>query len=79
MHSFFSYSSMVVGAVAAGLWFWASRIVIPTNLGTGWGGKVSGLEEMSAALEKVARLNRWAALATALAVGLQALAQWRNL
>jgi hypothetical protein len=72
----FAYSSGVVGLVAAGLWFWASLTDVPTKLGTGWGGEIHGLSEMSAALAKVAKLNRWAAAATGLAAILQAIAQW---
>ena len=76
MHSFFFYSSIVAGLVAAGLWFWASLTVIPSNLLTWFDPSIiSGQEQMRAGLKKVARLNCGAAFATGLAVGFQALAQ----
>jgi hypothetical protein len=71
----FAYLSIAVGLAAAGLWFWASRVEVPTVLVALYGGGMAGLPEMRAGLARVARLNQWAALATALAAVLQALAQ----
>ena len=79
MHNLWAYLSIATGFAAAMLWFLSSRIEVPTELGGGYGGKINGLEEMSAALAKVAKLNRWAASATGLAAILQALAQgWQT-
>jgi hypothetical protein len=76
MHAICAYLSSAVGLVAAGLWFWASRIEVPTNLSTLFDhDMIAGLGPMRAGFARVASFNRWAASATALAVFLQALAQ----
>jgi hypothetical protein len=55
MHNLWAYLSIATALVAAALWFCAARVEVPTRLGGGYGGKINGLEETSAALAKVAQ------------------------
>jgi hypothetical protein len=71
----FNWLPIGAGLLAAGLWLYASNIKVPTNLGSGWGGKVVGVEEMAAGFKKQATWNSYAAVMTAVAVGFQAIAQ----
>ena len=75
-HTTFAYLSIVAGLVAAGLWLWSAKIKVPTVLSALMGGGIAGLPEMRDGFERVAKFNRWAASATAVAAFLQALAQW---
>jgi len=74
-HDVFVSLSIIAGILAGLLWLYASRIEVPTNLGSGYGGGIVGLPEMAAGFEKQATWNCYAAVLTALAAGLQALAQ----
>jgi hypothetical protein len=63
--------STVTGLLAAGLWFYASMIKVPTDIESGYG-KLVGVKEMSAGFKKQAIWNSYAAVMTAVAVGFQA-------
>jgi hypothetical protein len=55
MHAICAYLSSAVGLVAAGLWFWASRIEVPTNLSTLFDhDMIAGLGPMRAGFARVA-------------------------
>ena len=63
-HTTFAYLSIVAGLVCG---YGPQRSRCPTVLSALMGGGIAGLPEMRDGFERVARLNRWAASATALA------------
>jgi hypothetical protein len=67
--------AIISGFLSGALWLYASRIKVPTNLGSGYGGGIVGLQEMSDGFKNQATWNSYAAITTALAAVLQALAQ----
>jgi hypothetical protein len=71
----FIWLSIAAGFLAAGLWLYAARIKVPTNISSGYGGRVVGIEEMAAGFKKQATWNSYAAVMTAVALGFQAVAQ----
>jgi hypothetical protein len=70
-----NWSSIAVGFLSGALWFYASRIKVPTNIGSAYGTLV-GVEAMTAGLQRQANWNTYAAAATALAAVLQASARY---
>ena len=74
MHNAFVWSSIITGILSGALWFYASSITVPTDIGSGYGTLV-GVQEMTAGLKKQAIWNSYAAVATAVAAVLQAFAQ----
>jgi hypothetical protein len=74
-HNVFVSLSTIAGFMAGLLWFRAARIKVSTTLASGYGGTIEGLQEMAAGLEKQTAWNSYAAVMTALAALLQALAQ----
>jgi hypothetical protein len=66
--------SIALGFVAAGLWLYAARIKVPTNLVSSFGGQAEGLDKMQEGFRRQATWNSLAAMATAVAVLCQALA-----
>jgi len=73
-HNAFIWSSIITGFLSGALWFYASSINVPTNIGSGYGALV-GVEEMTTGFRKQAIWNSYAAVATAVAVVLQAFGQ----
>jgi hypothetical protein len=63
-----------LGVLSGALWLYAARIKVPTNLVSAYGGKIEGITEMNAGFGRQARWNGWAALSTALAAFVQAVA-----
>ena len=74
MHNAFTWSSIIAGFLSGALWFYASGIKVPTNIGSGYGALV-GVDEMTAGFGKQAIWNSYAAVATAVAAIMQAFAQ----
>jgi hypothetical protein len=68
--------SIFVGFVASLLWLCAACIKVPTNLSSGFGGTVEGLDEMRSAFGRQAKWNSSAAIATAVAALFQAIGMW---
>jgi hypothetical protein len=69
-----AWASIFAGLVAAGLWFWASTIVVKMDDPRSEGGVfIDGVDIYSTA-ERSTRINKWAAAATALTILLQTLA-----
>jgi hypothetical protein len=73
MHNALSLLSIAAGFASGALWLYASRIKVPTNIGSGWGALV-GVEEMTAGFKKQAFWNGGAAIATGVAALFQAAA-----
>ena len=75
-----SWLAVLVGFVAAGLWWYAATIDVPINkIGSAWGTLV-GVKEATAAFKLAATWNARAAMATGIAVLFQALSlipPWR--
>jgi len=61
-HKILSSVPVVVALIAAGLWFYASIIPVPTDIKSGYGSLI-GIEEMSAGLQKQ---GFWNAIAAAM-------------
>lgn len=73
MQLIFSWLAIIVGVVAAYLWYHSASIDIPvSNIKSGWGA-LTGVEEVTAAFQLAATWNARAAIATAVAVLFQAL------
>ena len=70
-----TWLSTGAGLLAAALWFYASIIKVPTNISSGYGGTVVGVEEMAAGFKKQSAWNSYAAVMTAAAASFQAVAQ----
>lgn len=70
LHSFISYFSAAANFIAAVLWFYASIIKVPTDIGSAYGG-LSGIEEMSAGFKRQGFWNAVAAAMTGVAVLLE--------
>jgi hypothetical protein len=68
-----SWISILAAFLAAGLWWYAASINVPTNIQSGFGALV-GVEEMSVGFKCASNWNRLAALATGIAVFFQAIA-----
>jgi hypothetical protein len=65
----FKGASAVVGLLAAALWFWSAASNPPLLSGGAIGGTLP-TDPFNMAMHQAAWLNRWAALATGLAVAL---------
>jgi len=74
LHNALNGLSIFTGFLSGALWLYASRIKVPTNIGSGYGALV-GVDEMTAGFRKQAIWNSYAAVATAGAALLQASAQ----
>jgi hypothetical protein len=59
---------LVASLVAAGFWLWGSLIAVPDNIDT-----------IVAELQRIGRLNAWAALAALVAALCAAYAFWRQM
>ena len=70
LHKIFSCFSVAAALCAAGLWFYASKIRVPTDIKSGYGGLV-GIEEMSAGFKRQGFWNAVAAAMTGAAVLLE--------
>jgi hypothetical protein len=75
LHNALNGLSIFTGFLSGALWLYASRIKVPTRLVSGFDGWIGGLQEMSNGLKKQGTWNSYAAIATAIAAILQALAQ----
>lgn len=69
-----SWISIVLGLTSAALWWHSASIEVPTELGSGEGGVVFGLKEMSEGFKISAHWNKRAAFVTGATVFLQAVA-----
>ncbi|MGO8845501.1 MAG: hypothetical protein ACLQFI_09245 [Methylocella sp.] len=67
LHNLFSGLAVVAALGAAGLWFYASIIHVPTDIKSGYGSLV-GVEKMSAGFKKQGFWNAVAAAMTGTAV-----------
>jgi len=67
LHTIFSWLSVAAALGAAGLWFYASKIRVPTDIKSGFGSLV-GIEEMSAGFKRQGIWNAVAAAMTGAAV-----------
>jgi hypothetical protein len=74
LHEIISSLAVVAALSAAGLWFYASIIPVPTDIKSGYG-RLVGVEEMSAGFEKQAFWNAVAAAMTGAAVILDLVAR----
>jgi ribonucleotide monophosphatase NagD (HAD superfamily) len=54
------------------VWLYAANIKVPTNIASGYGGTIAGLDEMRMGFRRQATWNSYAAIMTAVAAGLQA-------
>ena len=70
LHKVLSMLAVAVALGAAGFWFYASIIPVPTDIQSGFG-KLVGVEEMSAGFRKQGFWNAVAAAATGAAVLLE--------
>lgn len=70
LHKILNLLAVAAALGAAGLWFCASIIDVPTNVGSGFG-KLVGVEEMSAGFRKQGFWNAVAAAMTGAAVLLE--------
>lgn len=68
LHNLLSALAAAAALGAAGLWLYASIIRVPTDIKSGYGGPLVGVEEMSAAFRKQGFWNAAAAAATGAAV-----------
>jgi hypothetical protein len=75
LRNLFGGLAVATAFIAAVLWFRASLIHVPTQIGSGYGSLV-GVEEMSAGFEKQARWNAFAAAMTGVAAVFQGVALW---
>ncbi|HXW72627.1 MAG TPA: hypothetical protein VEK34_14575 [Methylocella sp.] len=73
LHKIISWLYVAVALSAAGLWFYASIIQVPTDIQSGYGSLV-GVEEMSAGFKKQGFWNAAAAAMTGVAVLLELVA-----
>lgn len=67
LHTLFSGLAVVAALGAAGLWFYASMIHVPTDIKSGYG-KLVGVEKMTAGFKKQGLWNAVAAAMTGAAV-----------
>lgn len=67
LHKILNWLSVAAALSAAGLWFYASIIPVPTDIKSGWGTLV-GVEEMSVGFQKQGFWNAVAAAMTCVAV-----------
>jgi hypothetical protein len=72
MDAILNCSSVIFGFLSGALWLVAALMKVPTNLSSGFGGTVTGLDAMAAGFRRQAIWNGAAAGATALAALLQA-------
>jgi hypothetical protein len=73
MQSLLQWLTVLAALTSGALWWYASTINVPTKLVTAYGGPINGLSDMSAAFERQARWNSYAAIATGAAALLQAI------
>src|SRR5215831_9296122 len=66
--------SIIAGLLSGVLWLFAACIRVPTDLSSGYGGTVEGLDEMRFGFRRQANWNAAAAIATAVAALCQAVA-----
>jgi hypothetical protein len=70
----FNWLSIIAGFLSGMLWLYAARIDVPTNISSGYGGTLVGVDDMKKGFKKQATWNSRAAIATAVAALLQAAA-----